>query len=203
LGGLVSQQLSDLSGREFTSIAIYRRPQLFVYPPQLPMFNQQEGVKLPKFVVQLNSNAVLYGFYIEKSDEHMSSDWYWPCFLKLLSEHEWHDWLEQAIRKSGLSWILRFEEKVQETGSYRLSKDAIISSFGKGSQFATFSDFVLYLSELPAQQWCNLFLAKMMDKQKAIELREKVSRPISDTFNELVPFFAELLTCSSVGADSN
>jgi hypothetical protein len=37
------------------------------------MFNQAEGVKLPKFVVQLSSAAVLYGFYIEKSDEVMDS----------------------------------------------------------------------------------------------------------------------------------
>ena len=53
----------------------YRRPQFFVYPPHLPMFNQAEGVKLPKFVVQLSSAAVLYGFYIEKSDEAMDSGW--------------------------------------------------------------------------------------------------------------------------------
>ena len=55
------------------------------------MFNQAEGVKLPKFVVQLSSAAVLYGFYIEKSDEAMDSGWRWHAFLELLSDVKWQE----------------------------------------------------------------------------------------------------------------
>jgi hypothetical protein len=200
LAGLVSQQLSDLSGKEYTSVAIYRRPQFFVYPPHLPMFNQHEGVKLPKFVVQLNSEGVLYGFYIEKSDEEMGSDWYWPRFLNLLSETKWQDNLAQIMSMRELSWIMRFEEEIEGANSYKLSPDITISSFGGGSPFPAISDFVAYLHDSPKRHWCNLYLAKYMDRQEAIEMREKISRPISHTFNELIPFFSKLLTLAGMNA---
>lgn len=200
LAGLVSQQLSDLSGKQYTSGAIYRRPQFFVYPPHLPMFNQHEGVKLPKFIVQLNSEGVLYGFYIEKSDEEMGSDWYWPRFLKVLSETKWQDSLAQIMSMRELSWTLRFEEKVEETNSYKFSSDITISSFGESSRFPAISDFVAHLHDLPKRRWCNLYLAKLMDRQEAIEMQEKISRPISHTFYELVPFFSKLLTLAGMNA---
>ena len=193
LAGLVSKQLSDLSGKEYTSVAIYRRPQFFVYPPQVPMFNQEEGVKLPKFVVQLNLEAVLYGFYIEKSDKYMESDWYWPRFLELLSETQRQDNIERTMSEWKLNWILRFEERIDGTDNYTLSTDTIISSFDEGTQFPKFSDFVAHLHGLSDQQWCNLFIAKTMGKQEGIVLQEKISRPISQTLNALVPLYSQLL----------
>ncbi len=65
LGGLVSQQLSDISGNIFQSVAIYRRPQFFVYPPELPMDNQKGGAKLLKFVVQINSEGLSMDFTLK------------------------------------------------------------------------------------------------------------------------------------------
>jgi hypothetical protein len=192
---LVSQQLSEKSGVEYTSVAIYRRPQFFVYPPYLPMFNQQEGVKLPKFVVRLNSERVLFGFYIEKSDDKMGTDWYWLRFLELLSKTEWQDYLERIMVEMELRWELWFEEKIEETGSYKLSAGPIVSSFGEEDRFMNFFDFATYLREgLPDGSWCNLYLAKSLAKQEAIDRKEKISLPISDTFNELNAFFSQLLS---------
>lgn len=193
LGGLVSQHLSDINGNEFHSIAIYRRPQFFVYPPKLPMNNQEEGVKLPKFVVQLNSERLLYGFYIEKSDEPMGSAWYWLRFLNLLSEEVWQENLENIMIERELQWILRLEERNSTSDTYVPSNEIIIPPFAKSPEFSSFSEFVAYLRTLPSQQWCNLFIAKTMAKNEAIELKEKVSQPISHTFNALVPMFLRLL----------
>lgn len=193
LAGLVSKRLSEMSGFEYTSGAIYRRPQFFVYPPHLPMFNQAEGVKLPKFVVQLHSAGVLYGFYIEKSDKEMDRAWYWPRFIDLLSDAKWQDFITQAMSDLGLSWIMRFEEQIPGTEQYTLAPDIVISSFGESSRFATASDFFAHLDELPKDQWCNLFFAKTMDKPEAIDLKEKVSQPISQTLNRLAPLYSRLL----------
>lgn len=156
------------------------------------MFNQAEGVKLPKFVVQLSSAAVLYGFYIEKSDEAMDSGWRWHAFLELLSDVTWQERLVQMMADGQLSWMWRLEEKIGETGQYRLSPFTVISSFGEGSEFERFVDFADHLRELPKQQWCNLFLAKTMGKQEAIDLKERISRPISQTLNALTPLYSQL-----------
>lgn len=199
LAGLVSRQLSDKSGLDFTSWAIYRRPQFFVYLPHLPMFNQAEGVKLPKFIVHLSEENVLYGLYIEKSDEVMNNEWYWPRFLKLLAETRWQEYIIEAMTDWGMTWILRFEEKIEGTKNYMVSADGVVSSFGEGSSFATFSEFLAYLQSLPHDQWCNLYLAKTMAKEEAIALREKVGLPISDMLNALSPLYAHLTLRSAYG----
>lgn len=193
LGGLVSQNLSDLSGQEFSSVAIYRRPQAFIYPPHLPMFNQTEGVKLPKFVVRLNTENVLYGFYIEKSDELMGSDWHWPHFLDVLSGKRWQHDLALTMSEWDLKWILRFEEKMNGSQNYLVSDETVITGFGESYTFPKFSDFVAYLRTLPDQQWCNLFLANTMGKEEAINRGVNISQPISLVLNALVPFYSELL----------
>ncbi len=193
LAGLVSQHLSNMSGAEFTSWAIYRRPQFFVYPPHLPMFNQAEGVKLPKFVVQLDSKEVVYGFYIEKSDKTMDDAWYWPRFISLLSLSKWQDQLTRTMADLGLNWILRFEERLPGTDTFTFSTDTVIKSFGEDNQFLAFSDFVAYLHSLPDQLWCNLFIAKTMDKQEAISLKAGISQPISRVLSGLAPMYSQLL----------
>ena len=193
LGGLVAQQLSDMNGREFQSTAIYRRPQFFVYPSELPMDNQEEGVKLPKFITQLNSEAVFYGFYIEKSDKPMGSDWDWPRFLNLLSQPTWQGKLENVMNEKGLHWVLRFEDNDNASDTYSLLEEKIITPFWEGAEIPSFSAFIAYLRSLPPEQWCNLYIAKTMDKNKAIELKEKVGQPISHTFNVLAPMFLQLL----------
>ena len=66
------------------------------------------------------------------------------------------------------------------------------SPFGEGSEFERFVDFADHLRELPKQQWCNLFLAKTMGKQEAIDLKERISRPISQTLNALTPLYSQL-----------
>lgn len=193
LAGLVSQQLSNLSETEFISWAIYRRPQFFVYPPHLPMFNQAEGVKLPKFVVHLSPEMLLYGFYIEKSDKEMNREWYWPHFLDLLSEEKWQEYFIHIMEEWQLKWILRFEGKVEESGSYLPPVETIISSFSEGNRFRIFSDFVTYLRMLPEEKWCNLYIGKTMSKEEAIGYQTKISTPISQALNTLVPFYSQLL----------
>lgn len=182
LGGLVSQQLSDISGKQFISLAIYRRPQLFVYTPDLPMDNQQAGVKLPKFVVQLNSDAIFYGFYIEKSDKPMGYDWYWPRFINLLSEKRWQEQIQNIIVERDLQWFLRFEQSDNSDG-FEVLEEKTVSFFGEGTEFPAFSSFLAYLQNLSPTLWCNLFLGRMVEKSEALKMKEKVSHPINTFAN--------------------
>ena len=193
LGGLVTQQLSDKSGKEFTSWPLYRQTHFFVYPPHVPMTSQQEGVKSPKFIVKLNSDHVFYGFYIEKSDAVMGSEWRWPYFLKMLSEKSWQDKIEQLMHELGLSWVLRLETEIDSTGNYGDAEEVVISSFGDGEKFASFPAFVDYLHKLPPRQWCNLYLSKTIAKSEAIEMEEKISNPISQAFNLLTPMYFRVI----------
>jgi hypothetical protein len=155
------------------------------------MDNQQAGVKLPKFVVQLNSEAMFYGFYIEKSDKPMGHDWYWPRFINLLSDERWQEQIQNIIIERDLQWFLRFEQS-DNSDRFEVLEEKTISFFGKGTEFPTFSSFLAYLQNLSPTLWCNLFLGRMVEKSEALKMKEKVSHPIAQTFNALVPMFSEL-----------
>jgi hypothetical protein len=60
---------------------------------------------------------------------------------------KWQERLVQTMADGQLSWMWRLEEKIGETDQYRLSPFIVISSFGEGSEFERFADFVDHLRE--------------------------------------------------------
>jgi hypothetical protein len=192
LGGLVAQQLSDMSGRQFLSLSIYRRSQLYVYARELSMGTLKSGVRLPKFIVRLDPRALSYGFYIEKSDERMGSDWYWPRFLDLLSDTAWQEKIVNTMIERKLQWVLRFEPKKDASCNYG-KREETTPAFAQGSESPTFPAFLTHLQNLPPPQWCNLYIEKTTEKAEALAMKEEVSRPIVQTLNALVPMYLRLL----------
>jgi hypothetical protein len=67
------------------------------------------------------------------------------------------------------------------------------SSFAPGTLFQTFPEFVDHLRNLPAGQWCNLYLAATIAKEEAIALGARVAEPISQAFAALAPMYQELV----------
>ena len=165
------------------------------------MNRQEEGVKLPKFIVELNEYTLFCGFYIRKADHPMGRDWYRPIFLKLLADPAWRGRIQHVIDAWGLHWELRFEEDVGSAG-YRnkgvfkyvtADKGSCSVSNWEVSRF-TWPDFHVHLAKLPKRQWCNLYLAQYIEKPEAIQLGVKVSVPIGRLFNDLAPLFWQLLS---------
>lgn len=193
LGGLVAQQLSTLSGEPFESLAIYPQSRFFVYPPHLPMISQQDGVKLPKFEVRLDVEYLHYSFHIEKSDGPMDGAWYWLRFLELLGTGSWQKRVSKVMVDRGLHWHLHFEAGFDAFDNPLPEERFEVHTFAEGRRFSTFAHFLTFLRELPARQWCNLYIARQMPKEEAIKLGINVSRPISQAFNDLVPLFVALL----------
>ena len=192
LGGLVTTKLSALTGKQYTSWAIYRRPECFIYDPHLPMNSQAEGVKLPKLLIQLTPQEVLYGFYIEKSDEPMGDAWHWPRCMSLLAESEWQRRLEELMVERGLCWRFDVDSK-QPDGAYAPTGQLSVSSFTPGSPFPTFAALVDHLQCLPPDRWCNLYLIKTLGKQQAIDKGTSIADHIAETLAALSPMYMELL----------
>lgn len=192
LGGLVTKKLSALTGQEYTSWAVYRRPECFIYDPRLPMNSQAEGVKLPKLLIQLTPHEALYGFYIEKSDEPMDDAWYWPRFLTLLAEDRWQRDLERVMIEQGLHWLLDLVA-AGPTGTYASAGQLTVPSFTPDSSFPTFAGFIDHLRSLHSDHWCNLYLVKALDKQQAIDKGTRVADHMAETLAALSPMYVELL----------
>lgn len=193
LGGLVTRNLSDLNGREFTSWSIYRRPVFFVYDPRLPMFNQDEGVRLPKFLVRLSSDFLYYGFYIEKSDKVMGSDWYWPRFLDMLSIPPVQRQFQQIIAEQAMWWELHFSGKGVPR-SESITFETIVDPLLVGNtKVLSFPEFLIHLKNLPADEWCDLYLGRYIAKTEAIEMGTRISQVISKAFNALAPMYWKLV----------
>ena len=177
LGGLVASDLTALNHNKFVSFSIYRQPWFFVFSPEFSMNRQPEGINLPKFIVRLNPLEVRYGFYIERPDDLTRS--YWPRFLDLLSDTEWQHRIQAVAEAEELRWVLRLEGRDAPTG------EEVISP-------ALPSGLLDRLRGVPDELWCNLYLVKSMEKQKAIGMGAGISVPISHTFNALAPMYWRL-----------
>lgn len=193
LGGLVARNLSDLSGHEFTSWAIYRKPVFFVYDPKLPMNNQREGVRLPKFLVRLSPDSLYYGFYIEKSDKVLGSDWYWPRFLNLISNTSVQHQMHQVITDQMMWWDLHFSgSRIRLSESISLGE--IVDPFFIGNtRILTFPELLTHLTNLPTDEWCDLYLGKYIAKPEAIDMGTQISQVICKGLNALTPMYWKLV----------
>lgn len=194
LAGLIARRLSEAMNVDFLSTAIPRQPRFFIGPPILSFRNQEERVKLPKFEVRLDSERLLYSFYIEKRNKEMDDDWYWPNFLNLLSDPAVEDQISAATAEHDLFWLLRLEDGLDDSGEPLSACHIPVRAFGPGQPFTSYSAFVEHLHNLPTRQWCNLHIAGEMPKDKAIALGVKISDPITQTFKSLTPIFQHLLT---------
>lgn len=197
LGGLVAGQLSARAKGDYLSYAMPREPRFFVYAQNQPMGAKAKGVKVPKFVVQLDTERLLYGFYIEKSDEPMDDEWFWPRFVDLIAKTRWQHALEQAMAEENLYWWLDLQERQSATGAYGPAGEITVSSFEPEATFETFDAFVDHLRGLPADQWCNLFLAATIAKQEALAKRAHIAEAISKALAALAPMYGELIGHSS------
>ena len=144
-------------------------------------------------MVQLDPEQLLYGFYIEKSDEPMDDEWSWPRFLDLIAENRWQHVLEQAMAEEDLYWWLDLQERQGATGAYAPAGEITVSSFEPGATFETFDAFVDHLRDLPADQWCNLFLAATIAKEEALTKSAHIAETISKALAALAPMYCELL----------
>lgn len=189
LAGLLASDLSGASGHFFTSHAVYRRPQIFLYVAE--QMDEDQRQRSAKFYFQLDEEKAHYGFLIEKSDEKMGDGWDWSRFLQALEEDEaLQETVAAAMADHDLHWRVEVMADDEIVRVATVAGDEPLSWEEDGeTESVSWSDFVERLRAVEDDQWCDLWLRATMDKDAAIEAGTAIADPVVAACRALLPLY--------------
>lgn len=188
LAGLLASLLSDASSHFFTSYAVPRRPQVFIYVAE--HMEEDRRQRSAKFYFQLDEEKAHYGFRIEKSDETMDKKWDWSRFLAALEDDDLQETLSAAMAEHNLHWRV---EVLDDEGVARLAiveRDGPLTWEEEGeTESVSWSDFVKRLREVGAERWCDVWLRATMDRAAAVEAGVPIGPQVAGVYRALLPLY--------------
>ncbi len=195
-GGLLAARLAALSKQAFESYSIYRRPEVYVALPQF--FAPGDSRRNAKFFFNLDDRAAHHGFWIEKSDEAMDATWDWLRFTAALTrEKRLQAQTLVAMQRYGLAWSIDADLRTPksshnlrtvtaDTQGLRLQgKGQVGDQDDEGDAALSWAEFFKLLAEIPADHWCDLYLAAHVPKARAVERGVELGQEAATIYHAL------------------
>lgn len=188
LGGAVTRLLNVKS--PFNSWSIYGRPE--IHWATISRYASCHPSLQTKFFARANGEALLFGAYVERSDNPSDNQNDWRKFSQWLAQPKHSKWLHAALLRcravitnpyndwSDLSFYGTMTPT--ETGyvwNKRGTENSTLTAEQLPSVFADVSD----------QQWVNLVFGRMIPKAEAIHLKSGVAEEIATLFELLMPLY--------------
>ena len=189
LAGLLARRLSDASGHFFTSYAVYRRPQIFIYVAD--HMDEDDRQRSAKFYFQLDEEKAHYGFRIEKSDKSMDKKWDWSRFLAALEDDDaLQETVEEAMAEHDLLWRIEVlaDDEYARVATVTSNEPLTWEEDGE-TETVSWSDFVDRLRAVEDDRWCNLWLRATMEKAAAVEAGTGIATPVLNALEALLPLY--------------
>lgn len=192
LGGLVARLASIDTPYTYISWSIYRWPVIFLtHYEDYRMAAFDEGSRKAKFTVEVDTDFLYFGFYIERADTQMDNSWDWsrlitalsnrPELVSLIEEVELRHSGHFIGRKSNGSTHFHFANGLQE-GAISLWDEDNLGQYSAKAR-------IELLTEIQEDFWGELYILSKMHKNDAIDLGTRVAYPIAELFRTLTPLY--------------
>jgi hypothetical protein len=190
LAGMIAQQLSDVTSRNFRSFAIYRKAMVHIVDPVF--YGDKTKWRKAKFVFELAPETAQYGFYIEKNSGAMDLTWHWPNFIASLgAASSLRDSIDSAMEKFGLKWSVYVNSDGGLIGEvWKADKGLQWFSPGESEETSlSWDGFVQRLGGIESEKWCDLYLTNCLSKDRAISLGPQIVEQAVRVYTELFPLY--------------
>lgn len=190
LGGLLAQQMSELTRRDFQSYAVPRRPQVHVVQPE--RYDTGKRTREAKFILELDARRARYGFRVEKNSAQMDDSWDWKALLNALEGNEKLWQLMGAVMRSmGLRWQVCGEDSSNPDVLVIPSNGGLLwhSLDEKEHETLSWPDFIANLEGMERDEWCNLDLCVELDKEEAIAKGPELVKEVVEVYRALLPLY--------------
>jgi len=190
LAGLIAQQLSVATSRNFESYPIYRKATVHIADPMF--YGSRTKWREAKFVFELDSHTAQYGFYIEKNGGPMDLTWHWPNFIASLgADPSLSDSVESAMERLDLRWRVYVTADgglIGDVGTR--DKGFVWGCPGKSEEtHVSWSEFVERLAGIESDKWCDLYLTSCFPKDQVISLGPQIVEQVVKVYTELLPLY--------------
>lgn len=193
LGGLLAQQLSDVSGETFLSYAVYRRAQIYIVDPV--RWDSENKFPAAKLFFRLNQAEARYGMVVEKNRGPLDSTWDWTRLLPALRQQQSvQEAVWSAMKTHNLVWQIDIWDKNEAGGCLaRLlpaeNPSTLLWSDEDGEEQIDWSTFADRLSAITSDYWCDLWLVATLDKETAVAQGVKIANHVVPAYQSLLPLY--------------
>ncbi len=173
LGNIVAAELRRQRHREYRSWTPARYMAIhygIVNHYRFGFESSHRYAKLAFYLKYDEEEPVKIGFVCEKPHQQLRPDYHWVRFLSMLSDDK------------------GFREKLTNVASsLSLSTEAYIVSKGDVKRWSEFRarEVVAFLSAIPADQWCDFFLCRNLDKGSVLDMGPAIVNEIMQVFDGL------------------
>jgi hypothetical protein len=188
LGGAVTKLLDV---REpYNSWSIYGRPE--VHWASVSRYRLHHSSVQAKFLARVNAEEMLFGLYLERSNQTSDNQDDWVKFVAWVSKAQNATWLHETLLRSGSvitnpynNWPdLAFYGTISPTSAgYSWNRPAKPESAFRPDQLGQ------TLGELSAEHWLNVVLGRTISKEVAVSEGARIAATIADLFNTLLPVY--------------
>ncbi len=199
LSKILRQDLSEITGEIIGGGAVYGMHQLLFHDKRY-----DKKYIHPKLLFSLNVEARTceFGFYIEKGIAEnedsalvMNGTWSWHSLVSYLEDEESVNKLREDLVSNDLEIALELwgpDEKL----TFTPKEDGLqMNRLADGStQVFSWEQFVDYLKSLPANQWCDFHIRRVL---KIGDDRKISLKPVLDTFVTVAPYYYSVRTYGS------
>ena len=185
LGGAVAKGIETTV--PMNSWSIYKRAQ--VHWADWRKYPKESAWLQAKFVVFLDESGLTAGFYVERSNKPEDSRADWDGFVSHLAAGG-----EAALREVMALRDLTLRDLFPPSdgrfdGAIRVNDGVWLRTLQDGSKDVLEQDLPAFLSNLPKDEWVDLFIGKHIPKEDAIALGIGIATALSTFFTDLVPFY--------------
>lgn len=190
LGGLLAEELTVATGREFQSYSVPRRPWVHIAQPD--HYAGETKWREAKFVFGLDAGQATFGLYIERNNGPMDATWHWPDMMRALRRDER---LLQALQAA----MVRFGLRWQVHGDPELGVAATVTAAGDTLHWAPESDgapreigwpeFVARLDALDPDVWWNLMLVQRLPRAEVLGAGLGIAGKAASVYSALLPLY--------------
>jgi hypothetical protein len=175
----------------FESYPPYRRTQLYLSLPE--KHRPEARVRDAKFVMQLDKEQAMYGFYVEKNGGPIDETWDWTRFVAIIESPQMQTEVESAMQRHDLVWVIDEWDLAHKILEQRIAYVQGTTSFpaSAATQLRPFrwNALLEHLHQLRDACWCDLWLLGSMTKQEAIAARTSFAATVARVYQDLLPLY--------------
>lgn len=193
LAGAVARQLSDNTALTFMSWAIYRWPvAFFTHRADYAMAAFEMGSRKAKFTLEVDTQQLHYGFYIERNNGPLDNFWDWQRLVDALTTEPTLQHQIADAERAGTIRIIARSYRGEEHYHFAngLEKGARSLWREDGPPGTSVAERLQLLENVPQEEWIELYLIASTPKSEAVAAGERLAAQISATLRHLLPIYS-------------
>jgi len=198
LGGLLASKMSAMTGREYTSIPVFRRPEVHVV--DLAGYSAEDKTERAKLALGLDADAARYGLYIERGSAGQSPGRHWSIFCEVMAkEGDLSRELQSSLISNGMFLEALAFDDGDLLGKQRIevTESGLVLSAGEENEVIAWPDLPEHLAALWPEQHLDVWLCGSLESADVLAKGTAFSGHVVKAYSAVLPLYEAIVSRDS------